>query len=82
MITIHAANEGFQSKMSSQTGSYVIRQFVYKIADNLENNDLWLHQLLDEVQEDLHEKGKQLMVKTFNNKTEYIKFRKNQDDKI
>ena len=38
------------------------------------NNNKFLNQILDEIQENLHSSGKQLMVKTFNNKTENIKF--------
>ena len=75
LVTVHAANEGFQSKMSSVTGSYVIIQFIEKLQDNIsKNNQLFLKHILSDIQEDLHNKGKQLMTKTFNNKTEYIKF--------
>ena len=74
LVTINAANEGFQSKMSSVKGSYVIQQFTEKIGSNLKNNNYFLQEILDDIQEDLHNKGKQLMIQTFNNKTEFIKF--------
>ena len=35
---------------------------------------------MDEIQEELHDDGKQLLVKTFNNKTEFIKFRENKQE--
>ena len=76
LVTIMAANEGFQSKMRSDTGSYVITHFIDGVRDNIynNNNDKFLMDILEEIQEDLHNQGKQLMVKTFNNKTEYVKF--------
>ena len=39
-----------------------------------------MNEILDDIQEDLHERGKQLMVKTFNNKTEKIKFLQNKSN--
>ena len=75
LVTVNAANEGFQSKMCSVNGSYVIKQFIQKTKENVnKKNPKFLKHILDEIQEDLHDKGKQLMTKTFNNKTEYIKF--------
>ena len=38
------------------------------------NNKKWLNKILIEIQDNLHERGKQLITKTFNNHTEYIKF--------
>ena len=80
LVTIMAANEGFQSKMRIDTGSYVITEFVDRLRRNIfkSDNSKFLNEILDEIQEELHDKmGKQLMVKTFNNKTEFIKFEKN-----
>ena len=73
LVVINAANQGFQSKINTVTGSYVITQLSQKV---IENNDRFLNEILDDIQEELHGNGKQLMVKTFNNKTEFIKFRK------
>ena len=59
----------------SDTGSYVITQITERLRRNINgNNDKYLNEILDEIQEHLHERGKQLMVKIFNNKTEKIKF--------
>ena len=79
LITINAANEGFQSKMRIDTGSYMISQFTQRLKENIfnDNNKLFLNEVLDDIQEDLHNNGKQLMTKTFHNKTEYIKFEMN-----
>ena len=75
-MVINAANDGFQSKMNTATGSYVITRFVKGVRKNVfeGNNKRFLHEILDDIQENLHDLGKQLMVKTYNNKTEWIKF--------
>ena len=79
LVTIEAANEGFQSKMSLNKGSYVITQFIQRLENNICNNKnrKFMNEILDEIQEKLHNDGKQLMVKTMNNKTEFIKFMEN-----
>ena len=79
LVVIHAANDGFQSKMNTVSGSYVIGAFVKGLRENVfkNGNKKFLHEILCDIQEDLHDLGKQLMVKTFNNKTEWIKFVKN-----
>ena len=78
LVLINAANEGFQSKMRTDTGSYVISEFCKRVEINVDenHNKKFLYEILDDIQEDLHSKGKQLMVKQFNNETERIKFQK------
>ena len=46
-----AANEGFQSKMRVDTGSYVITRFIQGLRDNIDNNnnDKFLMDILEEV---------------------------------
>ena len=89
LAVIHAANEGFQSKMSTETGSYVITTLMEKLGDLAEQtghkqvclqtgHKEVLQKVLGQIQEDLHQKGKQLLVMTFNNKTENIRFKKNE----
>ena len=82
LVKIMAANEGFQSKMSSETGSYVMTSFIQGLSDNIydNENDKFLKDILEEIQHSLHDGGKQLMEYTFNNKTDFIKFYKN--DKV
>lgn len=79
-----AANEGFQSKMLSDKGSYVIGQFVSRLKDNIykNKNNKFMNEILDDIQEDLHDAGKQLMVKTLNNKTKFIKFQVNRSKRL
>ena len=83
LVIVNAANEGFQSKINTRNGSYVIAKFTEKLGENIKNNDFFLHEILDDVQEELHDiMGKQLMSKTFYNRTEYIKFEKNMNGLI
>eukprot|EP01084_Bolivina_argentea_P099205 178331_1 len=76
LVKIHAANEGFQSKMDCESGSYVITAFTNKTIDNIMvwNNSRNLRKIFDGIQEELHQKGKQLMENVYNNKTGNIKF--------
>ena len=82
-MLINAANEGFQSKMRTDTGSYVTAEICHRVGLNIDkkHNKKFLHEILDEIQEDLHAKGKQLMVKQFNNKTAWIKFKENRPER-
>ena len=78
LAVIMAANDGFQAKMSKETGSYVITQFIERLSDNYDNdNDKFLNDILHQVQDDLHNRGKQLPIMTFNNRTGFIKFEEN-----
>ena len=81
LITIHAANEGFQSKMCSVTGSYVVTSFTEKLRENIidNNNKRFLFEICSDIQTELHNKGKQHTVNTFNDNTQYIKFLENKD---
>ena len=45
---------------------------------NEKGNELFLFQIFHEVQEDLHSSSLQLMEAKYNNKMEYIKFRRNE----
>eukprot|EP01084_Bolivina_argentea_P282892 484356_1 len=81
-IIIHGANLGFQSKLSSIDGSYLIREFVISMMDNAsaQNDDKrFFGDIMDSIQETLHERGKQQIVNTFHNFTRYLKFAINQD---
>ena len=83
LAVINAANEGFQSKLDTQRGSYVITEFTEKLRENMndKNNKRFLFEIFEKIQSDLHDKGKQLPENTFNNGTRYIKFYKNYGDK-
>eukprot|EP01084_Bolivina_argentea_P080747 146252_1 len=77
LVIVNASNEGFQSKMRLDTGSYVVTKITEQVAMNVihKGNKKFLNDILDGIQEELHRKGKQLMVNTFNNKTGFIKFK-------
>eukprot|EP01084_Bolivina_argentea_P277725 474263_1 len=82
LVTIHAANLGFQSKMTSIHGSYLIQNFVEKTLEGLKNdvnNPPFLYEIMDEIQHELGER-KQLPICTYNNNTRFIKFVPNTDN--
>eukprot|EP01083_Nonionella_stella_P174939 607794_1 len=80
LITIYAANEGFQSKLDIHKGSYVITEFVERMSQNVENgNQKWIFEVFDEIQSVLHRKGKQLTDNKYNNNMRYLKFMRNDD---
>ena len=76
---ISAANKGFQSKMDSRKGSYMTRKFIEKMLYDFENrtgvDTYFLHEIMDEIQQELEEEGKQLIETKYNNKTQYVKFK-------
>eukprot|EP01084_Bolivina_argentea_P175536 303955_1 len=76
LIKISAANLGFQAKMNSVNGSYLIAQFVERLMDNIVNgNKLFIGEIMDKIQTDLHDnKEKQQTVHTFNNETQFVRF--------
>eukprot|EP01084_Bolivina_argentea_P272672 464326_1 len=78
LIIIHAANEGFQAKMNSVDGSYLIYCFVKQMMRNAdcETNE-YLGEIFDSIQETLHDLGKQQIKIVFNNHTRYLKLQKN-----
>ena len=79
LLQINAANPGFQSKMSCETGSYTIEQLVNKLRENIfdNHNDKFVGDILKEIQKNLHDTGKQLLTYTPNNGTEFVKFERN-----
>eukprot|EP01084_Bolivina_argentea_P014114 26390_1 len=85
LVTIHAANLGFQSKINSVQGSYMIYGFVSKMLNALQDNDgklksnQFLYEVFDEIQEELGAE-KQLPIMMYNNGTRYIKFVENKID--
>ena len=83
LAVIHAANAGFQSKLHRVNGSYVIYGFTQKMKLNLRNkrNRKTLRDIFEEIQDELHDLGKQQTVNVFNNGTRYIELRKN-DGKV
>ena len=82
LCLIHAANPGFQAKMSPQSGSYLISLMTYKMKENVDRNNCFTKfkffgEIIDEIQHFLHDKGKQQITFSFNNHTRKLKFKKN-----
>eukprot|EP01084_Bolivina_argentea_P282889 484352_1 len=78
LITIHAANLGYQSKLNCVDGSYLIREFVLSMMKNAQlakdEERQYFGEIMDGIQETLHGMGKQQTVNTYNNHTRYVKF--------
>eukprot|EP01084_Bolivina_argentea_P093945 168915_1 len=87
LITVNAANEGFQSKMRTDTGSYFVQSFIRKVKENNEISEricnikhkLFLSDIIVDIQHDLESKGKQLPECKCNNGTDKIIFIKNKN---
>eukprot|EP01084_Bolivina_argentea_P094423 169750_1 len=81
LVEIHAANSGFQSKLNSEQGSYMLYSFVEKTFEDLENNGgKYMYEIFDEIQQELEEKGKQKIITTYNDRTRFIRFKPNKKD--
>eukprot|EP01083_Nonionella_stella_P145282 454965_1 len=77
LAMIEAANYGFQSKLLTNTGSYMIHSFYEKTMKVLtQNKRTFLDEIFEEIQDELHQEGKQLPTYTWNNHTQYIRFQR------
>eukprot|EP01084_Bolivina_argentea_P256425 431729_1 len=75
LARVSSSNHGFMSKIDKIVGSYLIYGFYQKYTANLDDNQgLFIHEIFDQIQEELHHDGKQLMECVWNNDTRYIKF--------
>eukprot|EP01084_Bolivina_argentea_P163962 285156_1 len=78
LIEIHSANTQFQAKCSTHCGSYLIYHFTKKIKENVINHtEKTLAEIFDEIQNLLHNQGKQQITKSFNNETGNLQFKIN-----
>ena len=58
-------------------GSYLIHSWVSAMWDNIDTGSKkYLGDMMDDIQEELHRRGKQQTVNTYNNNTRYIRFKK------
>eukprot|EP01084_Bolivina_argentea_P104106 186439_1 len=86
LAIVHAANYGFQSKLNSDIGSYMLYEFSSKTLDDILNKDnrskdkKYIYEVFDEIQQELAERGKQQIVTSYSDKTRFIKFKKNEND--
>ena len=77
MVTVYAANSGFVAKMN-YNGSYLVYSLTDAIMENVERKqEKTLGELLEDVQNRLHDAGSQLPVNILNNHTRTLIFKKN-----
>ena len=79
LAEIHAANIGFQAKFNEEKGSHMIHKFCKRMIGNIVsmNNDKrneCIGSIFDAIQKELHDEGKQQIIHTFNNNTQYVNF--------
>ena len=80
LVEIHAANIGFQAKCNFINGSYLIHRFTEKLQQDIIKKDYdkkSLGTIFEEIQNELHDKGRQQTINTFNNNTRHLIFKKN-----
>eukprot|EP01084_Bolivina_argentea_P314768 545226_1 len=82
LVEINAADAGFQSRLNTVYGSYMIYEFVKKTIQDLtvsahSENQKYIYQIFDEIELDLQNKGKQHIKTNYNDKTRYIKLKRN-----
>ena len=82
LVVVHGSNDGFVSKMQdTEVGSYLTYFFAKAVRTRIEMNERkGLSELLTDVQNVLHDAGKQLIRKEFFNDTEYLRIEINQND--
>lgn len=78
LMEIHGANSGFQAKINSEVGSYLISHFVEKmLANEAAKEKKCICEVVDEIQTELAKAGKQQIVATYNDQTRNIIFERN-----
>jgi len=78
---IDAANAGFQSKIDSKKGSLLIAKLYEKYKQKMEDEDApFIHEIMDEIQHELEDEGKQLPECVWNTGTRYVVFQKKASD--
>eukprot|EP01084_Bolivina_argentea_P140840 247534_1 len=78
LVEINASNPGFQSKLSTTKGSYMIYEFVEKIKNDLtHNSNKYIYEIFDEIQYKLESQNIEQTKNTYNNGTRYIKLKRN-----
>merc|ERR1712228_806835 len=77
---VNAANDGFVSRLDRRFGSLCIHRFYQKYSAilNAKKREIpFIHQIFEEIQEELQFEGKQLPEAKWNDSTQYIVFKKN-----
>ena len=78
LVEISASNPGFQAKLSSSIGSYMIYGFVDEMRNDLNGcckKSRSISEIFTKIQNDLEERGKQQIRPQYNNGTEFVKFK-------
>eukprot|EP01084_Bolivina_argentea_P153182 267110_1 len=81
LAQIFAANHGFESKLNVVTGSYLIHELVKRLLDDLNGKaktTKYIHEIMDDIEKELQERGKQHIVSIYNDGTRYITFERRQ----
>merc|ERR1711971_364554 len=74
LVLIQAANVGFQAKMSAVSGSYLISEFTRNMTQSVVKKDeKTLASVAEDVQNALHERGKQQTINIFNSGTRSLR---------
>merc|ERR1712228_940423 len=82
VATINASNHGFVSRLDRRFGSLCIHRFYQKycwILDAKKREIPFIHEIFEEIQEELQFEGKQLPEAKWNDSTQYIVFKKNKN---
>merc|ERR1712087_311258 len=67
LVLIHAANTGFVAKAHVKYGSYLVYLFVERMMENINGSKgKVLAEIMDDIEEALHSKGKQLPTPLYN----------------
>ena len=78
LVIVKAANSGFAAKFNNECGSYVVYFLTMAIRRNVEKRQgRTLAEILEHVQNKLHDHGKQQTVNQTNNHTRTLVFKKN-----
>ena len=73
---INASNQGFVSKLNQEFGSFVIHSLYEKYIAALDKKESpFIHEVMDEIQTELQEKGKQLPECVWNSGIRYFVFK-------
>ena len=76
LAQIHAANDGFESAMHKEKGSYLLRFFVERVMGDINRKkSRFIYQIFDEIEDTL--KSRQLPKTNYYNGTRYIKLEPN-----
>ena len=76
LVFVKAANSGFMAKARNDIGSYFISYFVNKMERNIAGKQgKELAVVLDEIQNELHDLGRQLTENLYNNNTRTLMFK-------